>query len=283
MIIKHGLCTALLLAGVLWGFSDPTFRFISNLTHLTFAKEKSSLILTVVYDNYSFDHRLKAAWGFSCLVEGKEKTILFDTGGDGGILLSNIKKLGIEPDRIDIVILSHIHGDHTGGLSSFLAINPGVKVYLPQSFPESFKDSARELGAGVTEVKDSLKICKDVYSTGEMGGWIKEQSLVVKTTKGLVVITGCAHPGITNIIQKAKEMIEDEVYLVLGGFHLSGVGKNQLNKIIQEFKNQEVKKVAPCHCSGNLTRDLFKKAYGEDLIPAGVGKKILVEDQQDYS
>lgn len=278
MIIKHGLCTALLLAGILWGFSDLTFRSTGSLTHLALAKEKSSLVLTVVYDNYSFDSRLKAAWGFSCLIEGKDATILFDTGGDGDILLSNMQKLGIDSDRINLVVLSHVHGDHTGGLLSFLAANPKVKVYLPQSFPESFKRNTKKLGAEVTEVKDSLKICKDVYSTGQMGRGIKEESLVVKTTKGLVVVTGCAHPGIVSIVQKAKEMIEDEVYLVVGGFHLSGAGEGKLNKIIQQFKEEGVKKVAPCHCSGDLTRKLFKKAYGEDFIAAGVGRKIVVDD-----
>ena len=237
------------------------------------------LILTIVYDNYSFASELKTAWGFSCLVEGMEKTILFDTGGDGKILLSNMQKLGITPGKIDIVVLSHIHGDHTGGLSSFLTSNPRVSVYLPQSFPESFKKAIREVGAEVIEVKEPLKICDNVYSTGEMGMWIKEESLIIKTATGLVVITGCAHPGIVKIVKKAKEIAEDKVYLVLGGFHLMGATRGRINRIIQEFREEKVKKVAPCHCSGDLTRKLFQEAYKKDFILAGVGKKIKIDSE----
>lgn len=261
-----------------------TSRLSNELPQAISQKENLSLkspllILTIVYDNYSFASELKTAWGFSCLVEGMEKTILFDTGGDGKILLSNMQKLGITPGKIDIVVLSHIHGDHTGGLSSFLTSNPRVSVYLPQSFPESFKKAIREVGAEVIEVKEPLKICDNVYSTGEMGMWIKEESLIIKTATGLVVITGCAHPGIVKIVKKAKEIAEDKVYLVLGGFHLMGATRGRINRIIQEFREEKVKKVAPCHCSGDLTRKLFQEAYKKDFILAGVGKKIKIDSE----
>lgn len=278
MLIKAGVCAVLLVMSILWFASDQIFKPGNHLTHIALAKQDPALSITIVYDNYSFNPELQTAWGFSCLVEGKEKTILFDTGGDGEILLSNMEKLGIDPEKVDTVVLSHIHGDHIGGLHSFLAAHPKIEIYLPHCFPESFKNSVRVLGAEIVEVKDTFKICEGIFSTGEMGAWIKEQSLVVKTPKGLVIITGCAHPGIVSIIQKTKEIMEDEIYLVLGGFHLAGAEENQLNKIVQEFKEKRVEKVAPCHCSGDLTRKLFQKAYGENFIAAGVGKKIVVED-----
>jgi len=243
------------------------------------SSKSSGVTLTIVYDNYSFDPELKTAWGFSCLVEGMEKTLLFDTGGDGGTLLFNLQKLGIDLSKIDIVVLSHIHGDHIGGLSSFLTYNLRVSVYLPQSFPENFKKAIREVGAEVIEVKEPLKICDNVYSTGEMGMWIKEESLIIKTARGLVVITGCAHPGIVKIVRKAKEIAEDKVYLVLGGFHLMGATRGRINRIIQKFREEKVKRVAPCHCSGDLTRKLFQEAYKGDFILAGVGKKIKIDSE----
>jgi|AntAceMinimDraft_9_1070365.scaffolds.fasta_scaffold05751_5 7,8-dihydropterin-6-yl-methyl-4-(beta-D-ribofuranosyl)aminobenzene 5'-phosphate synthase len=242
---------------------------------LAFAKD---LDLTIVYDNNPYNEQLETRWGFSCLVEGLDKTILFDVGGEGSILLGNMEKLKIDPKAIDIIILSHIHYDHIGGLSSFLEKNSEVTVYLPESLPQSVKRTVKEAGAKLIEVRKPLAICKNVYSTGELGSWIKEQSLIIKTGKGLVVITGCAHPGVVNIVKKAKDMLRKNVYLVLGGFHLCWMNTWQIKGIVKGLKEQGVKKAAPCHCSGDLARELFKKAYGKDFVLMGVGKKIKIKD-----
>jgi 7,8-dihydropterin-6-yl-methyl-4-(beta-D-ribofuranosyl)aminobenzene 5'-phosphate synthase len=111
-----------------------------------------------------------------------------------------------------------------------------------------------------------------------LGTWIREESLIIRTNKGLIVITGCAHPGVANIIKKAKEMLKSEVYLVLGGFHLCWMSSFQIKGIIKGVKKEGVKKVSPCHCSGDLARKLFKEAYGKDFILSGVGKRIKIPD-----
>lgn len=236
------------------------------------------LNLTIVYDNNPYDKELETRWGFSCLVEGAEKTILFDVGGEGDVLLKNMKKLKIDPKEVDVIVLSHIHHDHIGGLSDFLEKNPKITVYLPESFPKKVKKDVKKMGAKLVEVKKPIKICEDVYSTGELGGWIKEQSLIIKTTKGLVVITGCAHPGVVNIVKKAKKMHKSDLFLVLGGFHLNSMNRKQIKEIVNEIKKGKVMKVAPCHCSGDLARELFEKEYKENFIGVGVGKKIKVEN-----
>jgi len=243
---------------------------------VTPTKVASGVTITVLYDNNEYDERLETAWGFSCLVEGLEKTILFDTGGDSATLLRNMRTLGIDPRDVDAVVISHVHGDHVGGLAGFLEENHAVTVHLPQSFPESIKDATREGGAELVEVQEPIEICEHVTSTGELGGWIKEQSLVVETSRGLVVITGCAHPGIVNIVRQAKELTGGEVYLVLGGFHLGGASAAEIATIVEDFQQLGVQKVAPCHCSGDLARRLFEEAYGEDFIPAGVGIRLEV-------
>ena len=236
------------------------------------------LDLTIVYDNNPHDDRLETRWGFSCYIKGKEKTILFDVGGEGSVLLSNMEKLKIAPKTVNVVVLSHLHYDHIGGLSHFLKKNPDVTVYMPRSLPESVKDKVRLVGAHLANVQKPIKICKDVYSTGELGTFIKEQSLIIKTSKGLVVITGCAHPGVVNIVKRAKEILESDVYLVLGGFHLCWMNLWQVKRIINGVKQEGVKKAAPCHCSGDLAREEFKKAYGKDFILVGAGKRITIED-----
>jgi 7,8-dihydropterin-6-yl-methyl-4-(beta-D-ribofuranosyl)aminobenzene 5'-phosphate synthase len=237
-----------------------------------------NLSITVSYDNNPCKERLTTAWGFSCVIRGTEKTILFDTGGDGSILVTNLEELDINPKEIDLVVLSHIHGDHVGGLPSFLEKNPEVVVYLPKSFPKGFKDKLKEYGAKIVEVQEPLKICEKVYSTGELGTWIKEESLIIHTEKGLIVITGCAHPGIVKIVNKAKDFFKNTVLLVMGGFHLGGESKGEIENIISSFRKLGVSYVGPCHCSGDTARQLFKKEYGENYINVGVGRVVTMTD-----
>lgn len=234
----------------------------------------ASPTVTVVFDNNRYKEGLTTSWGFSCLVTGMEKTILFDTGGSPSVLSANMDLLGIDPAGIDIVVLSHNHGDHVGGLGSVLEKNPGITVYLPASFPTDFKGAVRGYGAGVVEVSEPLRICEDVHSTGELGAAVREQSLVIETEKGLVVITGCAHPGIIEIVEKAKELFDDDVLLVMGGFHLGGVNVGRLESIVSGFQELGVACVGPCHCSGDEARRLFQQAYGDEYIDVGVGTVI---------
>jgi 7,8-dihydropterin-6-yl-methyl-4-(beta-D-ribofuranosyl)aminobenzene 5'-phosphate synthase len=241
---------------------------------------KTDMNITVVHDNNPFKKGLETAWGFSALITGTEKVILFDTGGNGSILLGNMEKLAVEPNSIDTVVLSHIHGDHTGGLSSFLEKNPDVTVYLPKSFPKKFKDNVLSFRSKIVEAEQPLKICENVYSTGELGRLIKEQSLIVRTDKGLIVITGCAHPGIVKIVNKAKDLLEGDILLVMGGFHLEWATKNKIEKIISAFKQMGVRYVGPSHCSGDKARNLFKQHFGNGYINLGAGKVVTTADLQ---
>ncbi|MCD6345720.1 MAG: MBL fold metallo-hydrolase, partial [Anaerolineae bacterium] len=238
----------------------------------------SGVTVTILYDNNVSDPRLETAWGFSCLVEGLEKTILFDTGGDASLLLRNMRALGIDPQNVDVVVISHIHNDHLGGLAGFLKENPAVTVYLPQSFPENIKSATREAGAEVVAVHGPVEICEHALSTGELGDSIQEQSLVLETAQGLVVITGCAHPGVVNIVRRAQKLSDEEVALVLGGFHLGGASEAKIVSIVEDFRRLGVRRVAPCHCSGDVARRLFGETYGEDFIPAGVGNRLEIRD-----
>ena len=241
-----------------------------NITNVT------NISLITVYDNYQHNSELKIGFGFGCVIKTKDKNILFDTGSESLTLIGNMEKLGIKPEEINIIVLSHIHGDHVGGLFGFLEKNSNVTVFILDSFPKSFKNEIKQMGALIVEVNREIEIEKGIYSTGELGILIKEQSLIINTKKGLVIVTGCAHPGIVNIIQRAKELTNKEVYLVIGGFHLSGASDSELKNIIESFRELNVKKVAPCHCSGDRCRELFKQEYKNDFILNGVGKIIEI-------
>ncbi len=186
--------------------------------------------ITLIYDNEVHKEDLTPDWGFSCLVEVENAPkILFDTGAKGPILLQNMEKLNINPDLIDEVFISHSHWDHTGGLPDFLKRNGNVKVYAPASF--SVPSGAKE----VVSVKNSTKIHENIFSTGELGGI--EQSLVIKTGKGLVVIAGCSHPGVGSILKAASEF--GKVYALIGGLH----GFNEFDLL------NDLDFVCACHCT----------------------------------
>lgn len=246
-------------------------------------KDLNAIEITIVYDNNPFDTKLKSAWGFSCFIEGLEKRILFDTGGDGKILLSNIKKLNINPKNIDIIFLSHEHWDHTGGLNDFLKENSNVVVYLLPSFPDDIKKNITNAGAKYVEMKSPGYLFERIGSTGELGNGLKEQSLIIETKKGLVIITGCAHPGIVQILKTAKEYFEQDIYMVIGGFHLGGSSDAELKTILQQFRKIGVKKAGPCHCSGDRCRELFSEDYQKDYIEIGVGKIIRIDSNPEIT
>lgn len=233
--------------------------------------------MTIVYDNYPFKEKIAKDWGFSCFIKGLEKSILFDTGTNGHILLSNMEKLGIRPGEIDLVFLSHAHRDHTGGLDLLLSQNSKMDIWLPEFFSSSFKNAIKKKGSTVVEVKNFQKICEGAYTTGIIEGWIKEQSLILDTDKGLIVITGCAHPRITKVITTAKELLKKDIYMVFGGFHLAGFDKAEIQERIDWFRASGVKKVGPCHCSGDEARELFAEEYKKDFIEIGAGKEIRIQ------
>jgi len=210
--------------------------------------------VTIIYDNTAFRKDLQADWGFSALIQVKKRRILFDTGANGRILLSNMEKLKVNPEEIEDVFISHPHWDHVGGLSSFLQLNNKVKLWIPSYFPGARK--ARE----VIEVKEPTKLYEGIYSTGELEGI--EQSLCVETEKGIVVIVGCSHPGMENILGVASQF--GKVCGIIGGLHATKP---------ESLKNLDL--ICPTHCTQYKSeiRSLYPKKYTE----GGAGRIIEVE------
>lgn len=224
---------------------------------------------SIVYNNVPYDSALMTAWGFACLVQTEAGTVLFDTGGDGGRLLRNMEQLGLDPQAIDAVVLSHIHADHTGGLERLLDTGVRPTVYVPAAFPAAFKDRVRER-TELVEVTDSLEILPGMYSTGEVRPNVVEQALVVETGEGVVVLTGCSHPGVVNMVRQAQEVVAGEIALVTGGFHLGEASRAQIRSIITDLKNLGVRQAVPSHCSGDLAMEMFAEAFDVDFV-AGLG------------
>jgi len=238
------------------------------------AEEEQNVVITIVYDNYPMDERLKTAWGFACVIEGLDETILFDTGGDGELLLSNMAKVGIKPEQIDSVVLSHFHRDHTGGLDAFLEMNNDVKVFVPRLFPPSFSQHVGELGAEMVETEGPQEICAGAWTTGVLKQPVAEQGICLDSTEGLFVVTGCAHPGIARMAAAAKTRARSPVHTVLGGFHMSRASDDRINSAVRRLEEIGVQRAAPSHCSGDKTRQLMKEAFGERYLPSGLGARL---------
>jgi 7,8-dihydropterin-6-yl-methyl-4-(beta-D-ribofuranosyl)aminobenzene 5'-phosphate synthase len=229
------------------------------------------LKLTVMFDNILNVEELQTGWGFACLVEGLDKTILFDTGGDGDVLLTNMAKLAVDPRTVDVVVLSHYHRDHTGGLAGLLKLNPIVEVWMPASFPDEFRDDVRKAGATVRNVDGPSQITDKAHTTGELGERIIEQSLVLESSQGLVVLTGCAHPGIVEIVRTAKRQRQSPVDFVTGGYHLNHLDARELMETIGTMQETGVRQVAPSHCTGDEAINLLRELWDEDFVEGGAG------------
>jgi len=187
----------------------------------------------IVYDNEAIEG-FRKQWGFACLAG---ENILFDTGGDLDTLLFNMMRFEVNLALIDTIVLSHSHGDHIGGIGIVDKLGD-VRVFVPRSFSGRFKKKlSSRSNVDLVEVIVATTISDGIFTTGELGQFTKEQSLVIETSKGLVVIAGCSHPGLENIMRSAAQF--GEVYGVVGGFH----GFDRLKSL------ENISLVVPCHCT----------------------------------
>jgi len=209
--------------------------------------------ITIIYDNISIREDLRADWGFSALIEAEGIRILFDTGASGAILLGNMLALGIDPRSIKEVFISHPHGDHMGGLSEILRIKP-MRVIVPHSSPAP-------RGVEVLRVAEPAEIHPGIYSTGELAGI--EQSMAIDSVLGIVVISGCAHPGVERILDAASQF--GVVNGLIGGLH----GFSDFDLI------KDLDLICPTHCTQHRTTIL--RRYPETSQEGGAGRVIEIE------
>ncbi|MBC2715268.1 MAG: MBL fold metallo-hydrolase [Desulfobacteraceae bacterium] len=214
---------------------------------------KNNIKISIIYDNTALDENLISDWGFSCLIEGFGKTILFDTGAKENILFANMKKMDIDPLMVDVIFISHNHWDHTGGLSSFLSTN-NVPVFAPAEFMTSSRN-INLITCGTRQ-----QICENIWSTGTLSGI--EQSLLIKQEDRVTVIAGCSHPGIDEIFTAGRQL--GHISALIGGLH--------------GFKNFDLLKnidlICPTHCTQYI--DEIKSIYPDKYIKGGAGRIITI-------
>lgn len=250
--------------------------------------------------------------GLSMLIEVEDDKILFDTG-QTNTLIHNARFLGIDLTKINKVVLSHGHFDHTGGLLELLKINKNFElfahpnIFYPQKYvirkgneiyigPPTKLEQIEKEGIKLNLSKGPVKINEYIITTGEVprltdfeeiekellvkknqgfkqDPLLDDLSLILKTNNGIVVLLGCAHSGIINILNYVKELTgENEIFAIIGGMHLEHKSKEQLQKIVENLKKFNLQKIGSSHCTGFSANKILSDAFGEKFFLNNVGK-----------
>ncbi len=268
--------------------------------------------ITVLYDAFGKTPGMQKDWGYSALIEYAGKRILFDTGNNPEILEQNAKAKGADLSKLDFVVMSHRHGDHVGGLSYLLTVNPTVKIYapnegigvfgvfgvhLPSTFyrkdpslpqeqryydgnpPEIIRGGTAWPGANFQLIDKNTEIAPDIHLISLVSDKpgtleLRELSLAINTPKGLVIVVGCSHPGVDKIVAAAAA-INPRIQLIAGGFHLVVTSDADIEKIVTALHDTfKVEYVAPGHCTGEPAFAALRKAFGDRYLYAGLGTTL---------
>jgi 7,8-dihydropterin-6-yl-methyl-4-(beta-D-ribofuranosyl)aminobenzene 5'-phosphate synthase len=265
--------------------------------------------ITILYDAFGKPSGMKKDWGYSALVEYGGKHILFDTGNNAEIFAQNVKVSGVDLKKLDFAVMSHRHGDHTGGMNYLLTVNPQVKIFAPKegfgvfgaSLPGTFyrqdaslPDYMRYYNGkppqmmtfgtpwpsanfvlidGVTEAAPGISVIATVSQTpGTLE--LHELSLAIETPKGLILVVGCSHPGIERIVE-ASTVLDKHVYAIVGGLHLVTTPDSEIARIVTALHDKwKVDCVALGHCTGEPAFAAFQRAFGVHYNYAGLGSVI---------
>jgi len=266
--------------------------------------------ITILYDSFGKNPALTMDWGFAALVEYAGKRILFDTGGNPDILARNAATKNVDLTRLDFVVMSHRHGDHMGGLTYVLKVNPNVKIYAPKERsgvygddqpsstwyrkdaslpaeqryyrgapPEILHMGAAWPGAHFQLIDKNIEIAPGMYLIALVSDKpgtleLKELSLAIKSPQGLILIVGCSHPGVERIVHEAAS-IDSHLYILFGGLHQVQATDSEVDRIAAVLHDQyKLERVAPGHCTGEPEFAALKRAFGDHYVYAGVGSVV---------
>jgi 7,8-dihydropterin-6-yl-methyl-4-(beta-D-ribofuranosyl)aminobenzene 5'-phosphate synthase len=267
--------------------------------------------VTVLHDSFGLPGALSKNWGFAALVEFGGLRVLFDTGNDADVFCSNVESLDVDLSRIDFVVISHRHGDHTTGLEYVLSKAPRVPVFVPKetfgvfgsSLPGSFYPRCPTLplerryydgfppelirhgtpwrGADFrplsakTEIAPgvvALHTVSDVAGTREM----PELTLSLRAHGSQVLLTGCSHCGIERIVEAARDA-GPPVHCIFGGLHLVLESVTEIERVALCLRDRmRVESIAPGHCTGEPAFEVLQRAFGERYRYAGLGTRLPI-------
>lgn len=298
-----------------WAVSCATAFLLLLEFAATISAAPGKAQITVLYDAFGSTSTMQKDWGYAAFIEYGGKRILFDTGNNPEIFAQNAKAKGVDLTKLDFVVMSHRHGDHMGGLTYLLKVNPTVKIYapkegfgvygadLPSSFyrkdaslppeqryydgepPEVMRFGSAWPGANFQLVDKNIKITDDISLielVSDKPGTLelRELSLAINTPEGMVIVVGCSHPGIDKIVEAAST-INPRIHLPTGGLHLLTASDSDIENIVTALRNRfKVEYVAPGHCTGEPAFAALKKAFGGRYLYAGLGTTLALTASQ---
>jgi len=272
--------------------------------------------ITILYDAFGKNSPMQKDWGYAAFIEYRGKRILFDTGNNPRTLAENSKAKGIDLSKLDYVVMSHRHGDHMGGLSYVLRVNPKVTIYapkegfgvygadLPSTFyrkdpslpqekryyngapPEIMRFGSAWPDANFQLLDKNTEIAPDIHLltlVSEKPGTLelRELSLAINTPDGLIIIVGCSHPGIDRIVELGTT-INPHIHFIVGGFHLVVAPDAEIEKIVTVLHDHfKVDFIAPGHCTGEPAFTALQKAFGEHYVYAGLGTTLTLKGSHE--
>jgi 7,8-dihydropterin-6-yl-methyl-4-(beta-D-ribofuranosyl)aminobenzene 5'-phosphate synthase len=271
--------------------------------------------VTILYDAFGKPSELKRGWGYSAFVEYGGRRVLFDTGGSRDDFAYNARALGVDLTKLDFVVLTHRHGDHTSGLHHVLAVNPGVRVYTPvepanfdtpvppgleklikrrvdtapedmhyyggRDYPARIASGSPWPGAKFTQIRQPTEVLPGFWlfpTQSETPGTkeMNEISMAIRTPQGLALMVGCSHPGIEKILDAAAK-IDRRIYTVLGGFHLVDIPDSEVSSMVARFRDKwGLQRAAPGHCTGEFAFSEFNRVFGSKFDHAGLGTVVAL-------
>ncbi len=231
-----------------------------GLIALAQAPAAEGLEIRLLFDNTAAEPGFKEGWGFAAAVAAGSERLLFDAGAAPETLLHNAERMKVDLGSFERVLISHRHGDHTDGLPAVQARNPKVTILWP-------------------DPRGAFDIAPRFHSTGALGSPAGiEQALVVDTPGGLVILTGCSHPGVVRLVEAAlAQRKASRVRCLIGGFHMLQQSRGQVSEAIAALRRLNVERVAPTHCTGPAAIEMFRAAWGKDFEPAGAGRVIVLD------
>ncbi len=272
-------------------------------------------ITTLIENELDKDQSLNWEHGISYLIQSQGKKILFDTG-QSGEFINNAKKLDVDLSDLDYVVISHSHYDHSGGLKKLIqSYQADFKLILGQDFfkgkyslegdiyrytgSDFDREYLKEKNIEVEFVEDIKYLTENImvitnfkrdpqYENTNETMYVKEDegykldefkdevSLVVDTEKGLVVLVGCSHPGIVNILEEIRSKTGKEIYQVIGGLHLMKEDDEKINNIIDYLKEREIEKISACHCTGKQGETMLSQQMEEEFQRNSTGDILVI-------
>ncbi len=233
--------------------------------------------ITIVVDNYPHpSKKIGTGWGLSIYVDLSNIGILFDTGPDPQLLAKNLNMLRIDLGKLKACVISHTHGDHLGGISHLSKIGQELDVYMPCN--SYYRNFIERMGLKYKIAPNFEWIYPGVGLSGIIDHGIPEQALVLNIENfGLLILVGCSHPGIAEIVERIYEITGISVGGIIGGWHLGGYNPREILSILNRLIRFDPKFLMPIHCSGERVREILEMKYPNLYWRGHVGVKIVID------